>query len=126
MKAIVHTAGASPAEALQAVERAVPTLRANEVLVRVKAAALSAGDTAGFARDERGRAPLAARFAGLIGRGAVPGGELAGIVEAVGADVAHLRPGDEVLACTGTSGAWAECVAVDARLACRKPARLSF
>lgn len=126
MKAIVHTAGASPAEALQAVERAVPTLRANEVLVRVKAAALSAGDTAGFARDERGRAPLAARFAGLIGRGTVPGGELAGIVEAVGADVAHLRPGDEVLACTGTSGAWAECVAVDARLACRKPARLSF
>ena len=39
MKAIVHTAGASPAEALHAVERAVPTLRANEVLVRVKAAA---------------------------------------------------------------------------------------
>ena len=31
-----------------------------------------------------------------------------------------------MLACTGTSGAWAECVAVDARLACRKPARLSF
>ena len=52
------------------------------------------------------------------------GGDLAGRVEAVGADVTELHPGDEVLG-TGT-GAWAEyACAREARLAV-KPPGLSF
>jgi NADPH2:quinone reductase len=42
-----------------------------------------------------------------------PGGEVAGIVEAVGEGVAHLRPGQRVLASTGWGG-MAEKIAVDA------------
>jgi NADPH:quinone reductase-like Zn-dependent oxidoreductase len=53
------------------------------------------------------------------------GSDVAGVVDAVGAGVTRLRPGDEVYADTLT-GAFAEQVCVPADLAARKPANLSF
>ncbi|UCG40661.1 MAG: NADPH:quinone oxidoreductase family protein [Acidimicrobiia bacterium] len=44
-----------------------------------------------------------------------PGGELAGVVSAVGEGVAHLSEGDRVIALTGASGAFAEKAVADAR-----------
>lgn len=57
-------------------------------------------------------------------RNPVPGLDVAGVVEAVGADVTALRPGDEVF---GTAaGSFAEYVVTPAAKLARKPARLSF
>src|SRR5262249_50835777 len=55
----------------------------------------------------------------------VPGGELAGVVEAVGPDVRNFAPGDRVLASAGL-GAFAERAVVPARAAYRLPEDMSF
>lgn len=44
----------------------------------------------------------------------IPGGEVSGIVDSVGAGVHHFTPGQPVCALTGSDGAYAEFVAVDA------------
>jgi NADPH2:quinone reductase len=54
-----------------------------------------------------------------------PGGECAGVVEAVGAEVKHIRPGARVLAFT-TYGAFAEQVVCDARGLVPMPTELDF
>lgn len=69
-------------------ERTLPTLPANEVLVAVKSTGLCGSDLHYFSHFRNGdiqvRQPLTL------------GHESAGIVQAVGADVAHLAPGDNV------------------------------
>ena len=55
----------------------------------------------------------------------VPGIEAVGIVEQVGAEVAHLSPGDRVGYVTGRYGAYAEARNLDAALAVKLPAALS-
>ncbi len=54
-----------------------------------------------------------------------PGGECAGVIDAVGARVKHVRPGDRVIAFTG-HGAFAEQVRVDARMLVPMPAGVDF
>jgi NADPH2:quinone reductase len=54
-----------------------------------------------------------------------PGGECAGVVEAVGAEVKHLLPGTKVMAFT-TYGAFAEQVVADARALIPMPVELDF
>jgi NADPH:quinone reductase len=54
-----------------------------------------------------------------------PGGECAGVVEAVGSEVGHVRPGARVLAFT-TYGAFAEQVVCDARTLIPMPSELDF
>jgi NADPH2:quinone reductase len=54
-----------------------------------------------------------------------PGGECAGVVESVGGEVRHIRPGARVLAVT-TYGAFAEQVACDARTLIPMPTELDF
>ena len=54
-----------------------------------------------------------------------PGGEVAGTVEAVGEGVAHLRPGQRVLAAAGFGG-MAEKIAVDARQCMPIPDSMPF
>lgn len=92
-----------------------------EVLVRVKAAAVSPLDTkirAGKAAHARQPLP------------AILGVELAGIIEAVGDGVTAFRAGDEVFGMTGgvggLQGTQAEYAAVDAALLAPKPANLSM
>jgi NADPH:quinone reductase-like Zn-dependent oxidoreductase len=99
----------------------VPVVKAHEVLVRVRAAGLHVGDCFGV----RG-APFAVRLVtGLRKpRYGVPGFDLAGRVEAVGAEVTRYRPGDEVFgASTGTCAEYAR--AGEGKVAL-KPGNLAF
>ena len=100
------------------VEKPEPT--EGEVLVRVHATSLNAVDWYGL----NGR-PLVARA--LMGlrrpKSSESGSDFAGVVEAIGAGVDGLEPGDEVFGCQG--GAFAEYV-VAAKAVERKPTNLSF
>jgi NADPH:quinone reductase-like Zn-dependent oxidoreductase len=118
---MVHDAYGPP-EVLELREIDRPALGADHVLVRVRAAALNPPDWAGVHG-----VPYIVRAAfGLRRpRNGVRGTDLAGTVEAVGAEVTRLRVGDEVFG-RSASGAFAEyAVAPEAHLA-PKPARVTF
>lgn len=98
-----------------------PALKAGEVLVRIYASGVNPLDTkirAGVAAHARHPLP------------AVLGLDLAGVVEAVAADVTAFHPGDEVYGMTGgvggIQGTLAEYAAVDARLLAIKPTNLTM
>jgi NADPH:quinone reductase-like Zn-dependent oxidoreductase len=123
MRAIVHRRYGTPdALVLGEVERPVPG--DDEVLVRVHAAAASIGDH----HIVTGK-PYVIRLsphAGLVRpKARVPGQALSGRVEAVGAKVTTLRPGDEVFG-DAPGGAFAEYAVVPAQRLAPKPANLSF
>jgi NADPH:quinone reductase-like Zn-dependent oxidoreductase len=91
------------------------------VLVRVHAASIHVGD-----RILVRGVPYIARMAVGLNKpkNRVPGTDLAGTVEEVGADVTELRPGDEVFGwCTG---AFAEYVSAAADHFVVKPANITF
>ena len=113
-----------PPDVVRVVEVPDPVPRAGEVLVRVVATAVTAGDARiRGARFPRGFGVPARLAFGLRGpRRPVLGMVFSGVVEAVGADVADLVPGDEVC---GMTGAHAELVAVPAARAVRKPAEVT-
>ncbi|HZR95527.1 MAG TPA: NAD(P)-dependent alcohol dehydrogenase [Gaiellaceae bacterium] len=121
MKAITADRYGSP-DALELVEAETPAVEPDRVLLRVRAASVNAGDW----RTLRGR-PLVARpmMGGVLRpKDTRRGTDVAGVVEAVGADVADLAAGDEVF---GTCrGAFAEYATPLARSLVRKPAGLSF
>jgi NADPH:quinone reductase-like Zn-dependent oxidoreductase len=120
MKALVQDAYGGP-EVLRLQDLDPPVPKDGEVLVRVRAASVNALDW----RVMRGE-PLPLRLAeGLRGPTTrVRGVDVAGIVEAVGKDVASLKPGDEVF---GTAtGSFAElALAPEDRLA-PKPRGATF
>ena len=121
MKAIIQT-GYGSVDVMQRAEVDKPTPGDGEVLVRVVAASLAAGEYYGM----RGR-PFPIRF--YIGlplpkKGFVVGLDFAGVVEAVGADVSAFRPGDEVYG--KCHGSCAEYALADAGSIAPKPASLSF
>jgi len=119
MKALAHTRYGSY-DALELREAPVPEIADDQVLVRVRASSLNPVEW------YRVTGPVFARVPNGLRRPKTPGigADLAGTVEAVGADVRAFRPGDEVF---GTSGAsWAEYApAREIRLA-RKPPNVSF
>jgi NADPH:quinone reductase-like Zn-dependent oxidoreductase len=121
MKAITYHRYGSP-EVLEFQEVDEPVLRDDEVLVRVRAASANPRDwhfmrgLPAFMRLQFGlRRP---RHSGL-------GSDIAGQVEAVGANVTRFRPGDEVYADVVTGG-FAELAAVPEAYLAPKPANLSF
>ena len=112
MKAVVWTNYGSP-EVLQLKEVDKPVPKSNEVLIKVYAATVSAGDC-----EQRGlklpiwlRLPMRA-YVGLIRpkRITILGMDLAGEIESVGNDVTRFKEGDQVFATTGfvRMGAYAE------------------
>jgi NADPH:quinone reductase-like Zn-dependent oxidoreductase len=120
MRAIVQDRYGS-ADVLRHDRIARPGIRANELLIRVRAAGLDRGTW----HLMTGK-PYAVRLAmGLRGpRNPVPGRDVAGTVEAVGSAVTKFAVGDEVYGVA--PGSFAEyAVAREAKLA-RKPANLSF
>ncbi len=120
MKAIVQNAYGSP-DGLTLAEVAKPTTKDNEVLVRVHAASLNAGDV--FAL--RGSPWLIRLSVGLFRpKDFIPGWDMAGRVEAVGSRVTRFQPGDEVFgACNGSL---AEFVQIAEDKLAAKPSNLTF
>ena len=125
MKAIVQERYGSP-DVLQLKEVERPTPRGNEVLVRVHAASVNAGDW----HLLRGK-PFLMRLMGiglLKPKNKIVGSDIAGRVEAVGKDVKQFKPGDEVfgdLAKCGF-GAFAEYASVPESELALKPGNISF
>jgi len=124
MTAIVQDEyGSAPEDVLRIAEVTRPTIGGHEVLVRVRAASVDRGTwhvMAGL--------PYPIRMAGFGLRrpkGLNPGRSVAGVVEAVGADVTGFTPGDEVFGvCEG--GSFAGYAPARADKLAAKPANLSF
>jgi NADPH:quinone reductase-like Zn-dependent oxidoreductase len=121
MKAMVRDRFGS-ADVLRLDDIETPRISSDEALVRVRASSVSIGDWFWLTGT-----PLLMRPAsGLLRpRDRVLGRDVAGVVEAVGADVRDIQVGDEVYG-EIPFGAHAEFAAVPARLLARKPANLSF
>jgi NADPH:quinone reductase-like Zn-dependent oxidoreductase len=121
MKAIVQERFGSP-DVLQLADTDLPEVGANDVLIRVHAAAINPADWH-FLRGD----PLVARLMGVgltKPKAPVAGIDAAGVVEAVGANVRGLRPGDEVLGFC--RGAFAEYACAAAKMVVPKPGSLTF
>src|SRR5215213_7293463 len=101
MKAIVCTGYGTP-DVLRLTEVEKPAPGDDEVLVKVHAASLNAGDW----HILRGK-PFLARF--LMGgyrkpKYAIPGSDIAGRVEAVGKNATQFQPGDAVFGAPAMAG----------------------
>ncbi len=121
MKALLQTRFGPP-EVLQFTDIGLPEVGADDVLVRVHAAALNPADWHILRGD-----PLVARLMGIgltKPKARVAGIDAAGVVEAVGAKVHGLRNGEEVLGFC--RGAFAEYTCATADLVVPKPAGLTF
>jgi NADPH:quinone reductase-like Zn-dependent oxidoreductase len=120
MKAIVrHQYGSPDVIRLEEVEK--PSPGADEVLVRVRAAALNAGDHYAL----RGQPLFARTQLGLLRPQSVRlGSDFAGEVEAVGRQVTQFKPGDKVF--SGRQGAFAEYVTKVETTLAPMPANLTF
>lgn len=99
--AVYRTFG--PPEVVRVEEIPQPKLKNDHVLVRVHASTVSAADHRGRSRNvPRGLGMLAALGLGVFRpRNPVLGMDIAGVVEAVGADVTKFAVGDEVIAMLG-------------------------
>lgn len=93
MKAVVCKAWGPP-DSLVVEDITLPALKAGEVLVDVKAASVNYPDV--LIIQKKYQIQPALPF--------TPGSEVAGVVNAVGEGVTHVKPGDRVIAFTGTGG----------------------
>jgi len=119
MKAIVQRAYGTP-DVLALEEIPTPEAKPDEVLVRVEAAALNAGDHF----TVRGHPWLVRLFVGFPRpKGHVLGWDLAGRVAEVGANVRRFRPGDEVYG--SGNGTLAEFASIAENRLAARPANLT-
>ena len=96
MKAAVVTGYGSP-EVIEIKDVDKPSAGAGEVLVKVRASTVVAGDVRIRASEYSRFAPAMRVFLGLRRpRRSIPGNEFSGVVEAVGDDVTRFRVGDSV------------------------------
>jgi len=121
VKAIVYTKYGPP-DILQIAEVEKPTPKENQVLIKVHAASINAGDY-----RVRGGKPFLLRL--MIGGLLKPknsrlGSDVAGKVVAGGENVTRFRPGDEVFGCA--NGAFAEYVLAREAFLALKPVNRSF
>jgi len=133
MKAIVWTEYGSP-EVLQLTEVEKPAPKVDEVLIKIHATTVTAGDC----EMRKLKIPLLFRlpmriYVGYRKPHRIPilGQELSGEIESVGKDVTYFRPGDQVFATTGFDfGAYAEyiCLPGAPKIAVLaiKPANMSY
>ena len=119
MKAIrVHKPGEP--DVLQYEDAPDPQLKPGQVLLRVKAAGVNPVDT--YIR--------AGRYTQMPPFPYIPGGDAAGVIEAVAAGVQRVKVDDRVYTAGGNArlpnGCYADLLACDADLVCPLPASLSF
>jgi len=121
VRAIIQERYGRPSRVLSLRDVDVPAIGDDGVLVRVVGASLNAMDW----HLVMGRPILARATTGLTRpKQAIPGTDLAGVVEAVGSTVTELAVGDAVFG--GRDGAFAELVAGRVRNFVRKPASLDL
>jgi NADPH:quinone reductase-like Zn-dependent oxidoreductase len=128
MKAIVYT-DYGPADVLHLQEVEKPTPKENEVLIKVHATSVTAGDcnARSFVFVPPGFGLMARLMFGLRKpKQPILGTELSGEIVEVGRDVRLFKVGDQVFGTSEKFGAYAEyiCMAEDARLV-MKPANLT-
>jgi NADPH:quinone reductase-like Zn-dependent oxidoreductase len=128
MKAIVQEGYGPPERVLRPEDVGIPPVGDDDVLIRMRATSVNTPDWITVTG-----VPYVLRLrSGLRGpRTPVRGTDVAGVVEAVGANVTDLRPGDEVFGSSWTGslaapGTFAELTAVPASQLIEKPAELSF
>jgi Alcohol dehydrogenase GroES-like domain len=124
MKAVVLRSYGSPGQ-LRITDVDTPVPAADEVLVRVRATSVNPYDW----HHVSGEPYVARLMPGSLGlrgpRIGIPGCDMAGQVEAVGADVTEFRPGDDVYALL-SGGGFAEYVSVRQDLLAPKPVNLGY
>lgn len=124
MKAIICTKYGDP-DVLQLKEVARPAPKDNEVLIRIKAAAVTLSDS----MMRKGTPFLVRFFSGFIRpKTAILGAEFAGEIESIGKDVKRFKKGDQVFGSTGNNcGCYAEfvCIPEDGFLAI-KPSNITY
>ncbi|MGO4590572.1 NADP-dependent oxidoreductase [Paenarthrobacter sp. 2TAF44] len=121
MKAITYSEYGNP-DVLELTEQPMPKVGPGMVLVKVKAASVNPVDwkiMAGYLDSF-----MDLQFP------AIPGWDVAGVVESVGIDAPHFKPGDEVISYGRKDyvhgGSFAEYIALPERLLARKPASLDW
>jgi len=123
MKAIVCTKYGTP-DVLELREVEKPTPNEDEALVKIHATSINAADL------EILRGNWSARFGGLLKPiHKILGSDIAGRIEAVGRNVKHFQPGDDIwgdLSIPLGYGAFAEYVCVPENALRLKPARMTF
>lgn len=130
MKAIVYTEY-GPADVLHLQEVEKPTPKDNEVLIKVHATSVNAGDcnARGFTFVPPGFGFLSRLMFGLRKpKRTILGGELAGEIVAIGKDVRQFKIGDLIFGnAVGKYGAYAEYVCLDENaMLVEKPANMTF
>ena len=124
MKAIVYTQYGPP-EVLQLKEVPKPEPNEDQVLIKVQASSANALDYRCFEKVSFMGRMMDEVFLKAINK--VPGADLAGRVEAVGAGVTQFKPGDEVFGvAAGLAGGFAEYACAAEKTLALKPANISF
>jgi NADPH:quinone reductase-like Zn-dependent oxidoreductase len=129
MRAIVQTKYGPPSEVLRLADIPRPAFAEDEVLVHVRAASVHAD----IWHSVTGRPYSWRLMTGLWApKGPVPGTDVAGVVESVGARVTRFKAGDEVFGLTmrgfaiGNGGAYAEYAAAPEQSLVLKPQNVTF
>jgi NADPH:quinone reductase-like Zn-dependent oxidoreductase len=105
MRALVQQEYGEPTAVLSVGEIPRPDASGGEVLVRVRAMSVNIGDCHVIRGVPRAMRPV---FGLRRPRNPVPGTDIAGVVESVGASVSDLQPGDQVFgSCTGACAEYA-------------------
>ncbi len=121
MKAITYSEYGTP-DVLQLTDQPMPKVGPGMVLVKVKAASVNPVDWKIVSGGLDGMMDL--QFP------AIPGWDVAGVVESVGIDAPQYQPGDEVIAYGRKDyvhgGSFAEYIALPERVLARKPATLDW
>lgn len=126
MKAFTYKQYGNP-EVLKMEDVAKPAPKDNEVLIRIYATTVTAGDWRARSLDMPAGFGLIGRLVfGIFGpRNPILGSELSGVVEAIGKDVTKFNVGDEIVAYSMGTHAEFKTMAEDGAIVL-KPANLSF